>query len=381
MSIAKEPMTRPQATPRVNLVTAALASLLTVGLFLDGWAHANRPGLETFFTPWHGVLYSAFSATAGWLAIQAIRGWRAGGRGLGATPYGYGLGLLGAAGLALAGLADMAWHTAFGVERDVPALLSPPHLALAISGGLMITSPLRSESRRVRTGSAPSMGPFLPTLATITLVTTGALFFMLFASAFEGGAILGAGAVERPGGTILELNAQEAVLIVGVSAVLVTNALLMVAMLFVLRRWRPPFGSMTILFTTVALLSSAIHELATGAAVLMALAAGLLADWLIRSRDIGPGRLEQAPILVGAVAAVLWTGYFVALSTAAGLAWPPELTGGAVVLNVVTALGLSLLVTPVPSRAGASDGDRRRGEHAAPDQLAEPSAPYATAAR
>ena len=28
------------------------------GLFLDGWAHTNLPRLETFFTPWHAVLYS-----------------------------------------------------------------------------------------------------------------------------------------------------------------------------------------------------------------------------------------------------------------------------------------------------------------------------------
>ncbi len=34
------------------------------GLYLDGWAHLHFPELETFFTPWHGVLYSGFLVNA-----------------------------------------------------------------------------------------------------------------------------------------------------------------------------------------------------------------------------------------------------------------------------------------------------------------------------
>src|SRR5712691_7046633 len=35
-----------------------------VGLFVDGWAHSNLAQLETFFTPWHALLYSGFAAAA-----------------------------------------------------------------------------------------------------------------------------------------------------------------------------------------------------------------------------------------------------------------------------------------------------------------------------
>ena len=43
------------------------------GLYLDGWAHNHLPSaLESFFTPWHGVFYSGFLATAAYLWLGAI---------------------------------------------------------------------------------------------------------------------------------------------------------------------------------------------------------------------------------------------------------------------------------------------------------------------
>lgn len=35
---------------------------LVTGLQLDAYAHANFPDLETFWTPWHAVLYSGIAA-------------------------------------------------------------------------------------------------------------------------------------------------------------------------------------------------------------------------------------------------------------------------------------------------------------------------------
>ena len=40
---------------------------LMIGISLDGWAHNHIPALETFFTPWHGVLYSGYLAVAAFL--------------------------------------------------------------------------------------------------------------------------------------------------------------------------------------------------------------------------------------------------------------------------------------------------------------------------
>ncbi len=141
------------------------------GLFLDGWAHTNLPRLETFFTPWHAVLYSGYLAVTATLVVKTISnlklataGERASGatpslvtllrtsarrfRWLQAVPAGYGLSLLGVGLFAVCGVGDLTWHLLFGIERSVDALLSPTHLGLAVGGGLAATGPLRAAWRR-----------------------------------------------------------------------------------------------------------------------------------------------------------------------------------------------------------------------------------------
>src|SRR5450759_3523556 len=44
------------------IMIAALTWLMTGG-YLDAWAH-NHFALDSFFTPWHGVLYSGFLVVA-----------------------------------------------------------------------------------------------------------------------------------------------------------------------------------------------------------------------------------------------------------------------------------------------------------------------------
>src|SRR5438552_751037 len=79
------------------------------GLYLDGWAHVHDPALETFFTPWHAVLYSGFTAVAlllvGTLLINRSRGvpWAQ------ALPAGYSWSLIGAGIFVLGGIGDMTW--------------------------------------------------------------------------------------------------------------------------------------------------------------------------------------------------------------------------------------------------------------------------------
>ena len=46
---------------RDERAVAFFGTWMLFGLFLDGWAHqAEKP--ETFFSPWHGILYSGFVA-------------------------------------------------------------------------------------------------------------------------------------------------------------------------------------------------------------------------------------------------------------------------------------------------------------------------------
>lgn len=43
----------------------------------------------------------------------------------------------------LGGVLDLLWHTAFGVEQGIDALLSPSHLTLFVGGMLLLTAPVR----------------------------------------------------------------------------------------------------------------------------------------------------------------------------------------------------------------------------------------------
>ena len=78
-----------------DAVMLAVSSWLVGGIFLDGWAHSHLNLLDTFFTPWHAVLYTGGLAVASFLGatlvINHTRGlaWRR------ALPAGYDLSLLG----------------------------------------------------------------------------------------------------------------------------------------------------------------------------------------------------------------------------------------------------------------------------------------------
>src|SRR5579859_3997899 len=128
------------------MMIAACTWLMTGG-FLDAWAH-NHFALESFFTPWHAVLYSGFLVVAmvliGTVVLNHARGetWQK------AVPAGYELSVLGVFGFAIGGVADMFWHILFGIEKNIDAQLSPTHLLLMICLGLILAGPLRAAWRR-----------------------------------------------------------------------------------------------------------------------------------------------------------------------------------------------------------------------------------------
>lgn len=152
------------------LVTGAHAWIL-VGLFLDGWFHIHRPDGESFFTPWHGILYSGVAVT---VLVHLLQQKRAGG----VTP-GYGPSLAGGLVVGAAGFIDGIWHTVFGVEADLNALLSPPHLLLITAGTLVFAGPLRAALR----APAGARGG-LPTAFAAAFVVTGLGFFSQYSNPF-----------------------------------------------------------------------------------------------------------------------------------------------------------------------------------------------------
>ena len=123
----------PSATYRTNLITIVLGTWFTFGLFLDAWAHSNLTELESFFTPWHGVFYSGFVCTAGWILLTAHTAWRAGGSRIRAIPPGYA-----AATVAVAGFAGVIAVVAVAVplRRIAPRQLERGERGLQLRVGL-----------------------------------------------------------------------------------------------------------------------------------------------------------------------------------------------------------------------------------------------------
>lgn len=320
---------------RDELVAVLLGTWMIGGLFVDGWAHStDRP--ESFFTPWHAVLYSGFGAAVGW-AVLVRRRTRD-------VPVSAAerLTLVGLGVFAFGGVADLAWHQLLGVEADIEALLSPSHLVLMVGGLLAMTGPARVAWSAP--GDRPaSLGAFLPPLLSVTLATAIVAFFWMYLSPFT----MQAYRRTDPAGSgdFIELVHMR-----GIAAIVVTTAILVVPALLLAARWRLPFGSLAVLFTVPVFLLSGIEAFETVPLVPAGLVAGLAGDGLLRR---GAGLRVVAAALPG----VLWLAYFTLFELAFGIGWSVDLWLGAVVMAVLFGFALSLLVVP-PGRRPVTAGSR-----------------------
>jgi len=325
----------PRASAAENLVTVVLSAWLILGLFVDGWAHNNAKP-ESFFTPWHGLFYSGYAATAAWMWSR----YRGGG-----VPAGYGLGLIGVVAFAGGGIGDLVWHGVFGIEVDLEALLSPTHLVLFASALLVLSSPLRAAWSEADDGP-PSMARFLPTLLSTTLVTATVAFFLMELSPCLTNAATAdpyrfiAGNVDPNIGGWLAGQLH----LVGFASILLTTLVLMGPTLTLLRRWRTPPGSFAILFTTVAGLASALEGFRLGITV-------FAADLLVQVLAPAVSTSTLARTVGGVVPLVLWLAYFFTLAVFRSVGWSVEFWAGITCLSALAGLGLAVLMT-LPAAPG-----------------------------
>jgi hypothetical protein len=322
--------TWPRSSRRVDGAMLALSCWVIGGAMLDAWAHANQPALESFFTPWHAVLYSGFGVMALFLGGLALSNHRAGYPWSRAVPAAYRLALLGVACLLVGGPGDLLWHLTFGIERGMEAALSPTHLLLAAGIVLLISTPLRVAWGRA-TGRAPGWAALFPALLSAGL----ALALVSLLTEYGNPLVRPWPALHTAGTT------GEALGIVGV---LLQTVLLLGSVLLLHSRWRLPPGACTFLFTlNAAMLSIVSHQYGL---ILVAALGGAVADALLaRVRD--PQR-DAAALRWFAVGTPLayYGGYFAALGLTAGLAWPVHIWAGTIVLAMLTGLFLSYLRLP-----------------------------------
>ena len=287
------------------LVTAASTWIL-VGLFVDGWFHINSPGLETFFTPWHGLLYSGVAAAVVVHVAERLRG--------GGLPPGYRLSLVAGLVVSLAGFVDMVWHTVLGVEADLPALLSPPHLLLITAGTLVFAGPLRAALR------GPALG--LPAAFSAAYVVTGLAFFTQYANPFTHLYPVSGYSPADAAVTAVQASADAVELrqVAGVAGVVVYAVLVAGAVAVLRSRGRLPTGALVV---AVAVPSAAMTTLRGTLLFLPAIAVAAVAVELL-GRRLGPAALATA------APALLTAGWAITLVATRDLDWGPELLAGAV---------------------------------------------------
>lgn len=333
----------PADNVRLDWWMAIVTCLMIFGLFIDGWAHNHDRVDNTFFTPWHAILYSAYGVAALTLITLHFRNVSLGYHWRRALPSGYMPALVGAFTFALAGMGDLLWHQAFGFEESLESLLSPTHLLLAISGLLINTGPIRALWRRRTDHSWRSL---FPAILAITAITSVFTFFMVFASVTSNLVAL----------TGLRPDSHTLTDIYGIQALVVHSNILLAVILFFSQRWRLPFGSITLILTVNAALMVWVH-VETSAEYLLVISAaltGLLGDLLLRRRaEGGPVRLRLLACLLpftyslGALLILHFLGTTVWDN--GGLWWEIHMWLGAPILAGAFGYGLSLLVLPPDS--------------------------------
>ena len=157
---------------RFDWIATFFFALLIGGVYLDGWAHNHGKVDNTFFTPWHAVLYSGLALTGIFFVVNLFLNRRKGYPWLEALPPGYSVSLLGVIVFGVAGVLDMIWHILFGIEVSVEALLSPTHLMLALGAMLIVTGALRSAWLRLPERKNYGWTQLMPAVVCIALLVS-----------------------------------------------------------------------------------------------------------------------------------------------------------------------------------------------------------------
>ncbi len=171
----------PPSSLAFDWIMAALGVLLMAGVIQDGWAHAHGLVDQSFFTPWHAIMYSCMLINGIVLGVMGVRNLLHGYTFRRGLPFGYWTSLIGVIIFATGGVFDLYWHTVYGIETDITGLISPSHIWLALGGVLVFVGPLRSIAHRYdsQSGGWKIAGPaILSGVAILTLLG----FFTQYAS-------------------------------------------------------------------------------------------------------------------------------------------------------------------------------------------------------
>ncbi|MCY3906293.1 MAG: hypothetical protein OXF63_03485 [Anaerolineaceae bacterium] len=320
----------PELTPAFTWTALALGVWVLLGAIVDIHAHNHGQVDETFFTPFHLLMYSGIAANGLFYVVMQYRYVARGHRLLQALPKAYLLSFGGVLLFGVGGVFDLIWHTLFGFEAGIDALVSPAHLLLALSGLLFMSGPLRSFLAQGTPGQGWKL--LFPPLTAALMALTLATLFTGFNNVWS--------QVDRYVALDPDSNRRLAEAYT-VATVLIPAALMTGAPLFLRRRMALPVGAVTFLLFANALVMFFIRleDTAPHAPVLLApLLAGLAGDWLLAREPGSP--LPALRLCAFAVPFIMTFGLFVILLLGAGIWWSTHMWVG--VSFMAGAVGLAL---------------------------------------
>lgn len=323
----------PLVTERgVDRTFVLLAGWLMTGVFLDAWAHiAGLP--DTFWTPWHAVLYSGLLACGAALVLARIVE-RSTGRSLIAA--GYDLSLVGAAVAGLGGVADALWHTLFGIEFDIEAAVSPSHLLVAGGIFLVVTGPARATWAKRAFGLPAALSLFYGLSILAVILDYANPFTRVFGA--------GPAAATR---SLLQIEQGLALFAFLLYAVLVSGAVqIALARVAV----APAYIALVVggNALVMVLVNGPLLGAHVGAFIVVALAAGLLSGVAAAWLDPSPSRPAAFRAFAFLAPTMLYALYALTVVVGPGTAWSITFWSGLIVSCGLAGLLLSTLVLSRP---------------------------------
>ncbi|MFI7543592.1 hypothetical protein [Actinoplanes sp. NPDC049599] len=366
---------------RERWVLLVASAWLVSGLQLDAYAHATTPELETFWTPWHGVLYSGIAVsglTLVWLMrsrLPVIPTYRT----LLALPNALRIPLIGMALLLVGGGVDTLWHNIFGIEQGLEIFVSPSHEFIILGMVLVAAGPALMLAGKPGRGLSAADGTLacISALLSVLPLHIYSLHASIFGTTFFGRG--DAGPVR-----IFSTDAQV------MHGYLFSTVLLLVPILMMGRRWRLPIGVPTVLVAVPALLMHLMFSSDDGwwpALTVAGAAAGAELVLRVAGRAVR-WSADVRWFVVGLVAPlIVCAALLIAADRVVGVGWNVHMVSGLLTLVAITG-GLTALIArrvePPSDRTGTAPAtpagtDRDPAAATAPAPATEPVPAAATA--
>ncbi len=349
---------RARALSETGLFFSALGAFVVwqLGAHIDAWYHAHYGfEIESFLTWPHALLYAGWVASAIPASAYLLESVALGLPRQRWLPRGYTLVLVAAALFGLGGMFDFGWHSLFGFEVSLEALLSPSHLwlifaaMLGYAGLFWAAVERRRDAETVGARRAADIG----VLITLGLLLRVTLYALLYSNPYSTDYASG-GAVVRDlfGFAAIRAWSDMSAQVAGTTGIFLHAVLLALFVVVPLRALRLPRGAIAaVMLWNAALTLVAMPEMWI---YLPAVAGGavtgeLLWAWMRRGRLGGVEGRGGYWAIAFAVPAVQFFLYFGLMAEfGGGVRWTTPLWAGAPVLAGV--YGLSAILFAVPPR-------------------------------